>query len=868
MQIMSSPSMSDAADTPVSGSGGSPSPQSPLSTSKQILDFSKKECDEIDPRNTISPKILESTESERSVNSSPATLVPTPRSTPPMNGILTPPNDAEGSSESSKNAKPGGRLKFFKDGILCLELTHHGEGERTKWTQIRTKTVFPTLVHTVKEATIPCHSTPSSFASPSSLTHNHRVESSTSHSLSDDASSMLSSPRARESYWKQSVPQRGVSACLQLYMKPAPCALKIRRKLKDVSQDQLRKRWPYEYRRTDILLKLQNSVQCCCDVTSRVLKNNNNSSSISISSDENVTDNDTLRKHLNKNSKSKCTKSKEIALNKVIENLEKLAKSQASTKANNKCKSVKSNGDTHEFTGKKCSSTKQAAVTPKKRLFHEVEPREPSSVRPKKKSPNRNLDVGKTILNVPGLNSEFYKRHSISKANKSPVAGAELGGLDTRHSRHMHESAVHKRSNRSPHFGAKSTPPGTTSSSGTLLKPGITTELVDHFPSISGRTLSRISDEHPSSIRHQDLSSQALEQKLLQQHTVSKAISYTIQSLLGTGVDPPAILSSKQNLKEQGGHSHGNEATHGHMQNIQTGIRRNSPINSTPVSRPDHDQKSFLRHLLDTSDPIPKATDRTNKNSNRSNPVNHNSRSSGLKTSKSNSNNNHEVRTSSPGMIPKSAGRNNAPTQGSHYSIPKDPVAEAHHNIAANIALSSLMSSFPLNMTPPYDLLTRGANPHSTDALTAAAAAAALQYGSLIPGNFFPPVNSTMAAAVAASYLGLPMANQAPPPTSCHSPSPKSNHGVRRNQDIPNANSRSWPGMVNGHPPGSSPPFRSTTAITNNSQNSPSRFSSAISSPVEVSSCGALNLSERKKSHVQEPVDMDAPLDLCKKSSR
>ncbi|ODN06641.1 Protein hairless [Orchesella cincta] len=804
MQIMSSPSMSDAADTPVSGSGGSPSPQSPLSTTKQILDFSKKECDETDPRNTISPKLIESTESERSVNSSPATLVPTPRSTPPMNGILTPPNDAEGSSESSKSSKPGGRLKFFKDGILCLELTHHGEGERTKWTQIRTKTVFPTLVHTVKEATIPCHSTPSSFASPSSLTHNHRVESSTSHSLSDDASSMLSSPRVRESHWKQSVPQRGVSACLQLYMKPAPCALKVRRKLKDVSQDQLRKRWPYDY-----------------------------------------------------------------------QNLEKLAESQASIKAVSKCKSVKSNGDTHELSGKRCSSTKQAAVAPKKRLFNEVEPREPSTVRPKKKSPNRSLDVGKTILNVPGLNSEFYKRHSMSKANKSPVAGPDLGGFETRHSRHMHESAVvhNKRNNRSPHFGAKSNPPGTSSS--TLLKPGITTELVDHYPPVSssGRGLSRISDEHASSIRHQDLSSQSLEQKLFQQHTVSKAINYTIQSLLGTGGDPPASLSSKQSLKEQGGYSQSKEASsHGHLQNIQKGSRHSSPINCTPTSRPDQDQKSFLRHLLDTSDPIPKATDRTNKNSSRSTPVNHNNRTSGLKTSKASSNNNHEVRTNSPGSIPKSTGRNNAPTQGSLYSIPKDPVAEAHQNLATNIALSSLMS-FPMNMTPPYDLLTRGANQHSADALTAAAAA--LQYGSLIPGNFFPPVNSTMAAAVAASYLGvmpnLPMA--VPPPTSRHSPSPKSNHNVRRNQETPNsANPRSWPGMVNGHPPGSSPPFRSTTTSTaintNNSQNSPLRFSSAISSPVEVSSCGALNLSEKKKSHVPEPVDMDAPLDLCKKSSR
>jgi len=64
---------------------------------------------------------------------------------------------------------------------LCLELTHHNEGAKTKWVQIKSKTVFPTIVHARKEATIPCQigaATPASNAAQNPA----RVESSTSHS--------------------------------------------------------------------------------------------------------------------------------------------------------------------------------------------------------------------------------------------------------------------------------------------------------------------------------------------------------------------------------------------------------------------------------------------------------------------------------------------------------------------------------------------------------------------------------------------------------------------------------------------------------------------------------------------------------------
>ncbi|XP_015584973.1 uncharacterized protein LOC107262863 [Cephus cinctus] len=80
---------------------------------------------------------------------------------------------------------PGGRLKFFKDGKFILELSHRRDGERTTWFPVPKKTFWP----------------------PASTTPN-RQESSTSLSVSDDNSSVQSSPWQRDHCWKQANPRR------------------------------------------------------------------------------------------------------------------------------------------------------------------------------------------------------------------------------------------------------------------------------------------------------------------------------------------------------------------------------------------------------------------------------------------------------------------------------------------------------------------------------------------------------------------------------------------------------------------------------------------------------------------------------------
>lgn len=680
---------------------------------------------------------------------------------------------------------------------------------------------------------------------------------------------MLSSPRARENHWKQPVPQRGVSSCLQFYMKPAPCALKIRGKMKELfhSQEQIRKRWPYNCRGTDIFVKLKNSVQCCCDEQSRVLTDSSSSNSANvnsvnkISSDENENVK-TLHGTVDEPNETKAIIPKKTPLHKVIEHLEKVAVATSQHKIAKEAKSYRTN-DLND-SSKRSSSTKPSAITPKKRLFNEVESKESGNVRPKKKSPNRTQEKGKTILNIPGLNSEFYKRHS------APVSVPAMSPLDMVEVR-SGKSTVNKRNNQSPHFGAKSTSTGSS-----VLKPGLTGELVNRYSPLSGRNSTRIPSEHTLP-RQTTLPNNLQEQQYIQQQTVSKAISYTINSLLGTGSgagDSSASMSARR--IEHKDNKVTKEALSGHIPPpYQKQRERNSmhspSIRNTNSQRPDQDQKSFLRHLLDTSDPIPsvKSVDRTSKNMPRSIPVNHNNNNNNsksnsvLKTVKA-SNHYHDTMTSSPSTMPKNITKGNSsssPHSSGMHGF-KGSVSESNPSIPSNIALSSLMSSFPLGLASPYDLLARGANanPHSTDALTAAAFA--LQYGSLIPGNIFPPANSTMAAAAMASYFSMmpQMANlavpPATPPLSSHSPSPPAKANLRRSQEPVHANHRSsWQGqaVANGHSPVSSPPFRNATPF--NSQSSPVRTSSAISTVEIPSSCGALNLSAKKKNKIDETAD-------------
>ncbi|KAJ8672986.1 hypothetical protein QAD02_004247 [Eretmocerus hayati] len=96
---------------------------------------------------------------------------------------------------------PGGRLKFFKDGKFILELSHRRDGERTTWFPVPKKTFWP--------------------PPPSSLTPS-RQESSASLSVSDDNSSIQSSPWQRDHCWKQSNPRRNISTEYNFYYRRNP----------------------------------------------------------------------------------------------------------------------------------------------------------------------------------------------------------------------------------------------------------------------------------------------------------------------------------------------------------------------------------------------------------------------------------------------------------------------------------------------------------------------------------------------------------------------------------------------------------------------------------------------------------------------
>ncbi|PSN40601.1 hypothetical protein C0J52_10359 [Blattella germanica] len=100
----------------------------------------------------------------------------------------------------------GGRLKFFKDGKFILELSHRKEGDRTSWVPVPKKTYWPP---------------PGAAGTP-------RQESSTSLSVSDDNSSVQSSPWQRDHCWKQSNPRHNISKEMTFIMQPLRHMLYIR----------------------------------------------------------------------------------------------------------------------------------------------------------------------------------------------------------------------------------------------------------------------------------------------------------------------------------------------------------------------------------------------------------------------------------------------------------------------------------------------------------------------------------------------------------------------------------------------------------------------------------------------------------------
>ncbi|KAJ8923980.1 hypothetical protein NQ315_006756 [Exocentrus adspersus] len=96
------------------------------------------------------------------------------------------------------NYGQGGRLKFFKDGKFILELERAREGERVSWVSVPRKIFWP----------------PQGTASSAP---SYRQESNTSLSVSDDNSSIQSSPWQRDHSWKQTNPCRNISKEMMLY---------------------------------------------------------------------------------------------------------------------------------------------------------------------------------------------------------------------------------------------------------------------------------------------------------------------------------------------------------------------------------------------------------------------------------------------------------------------------------------------------------------------------------------------------------------------------------------------------------------------------------------------------------------------------
>ncbi|CAH0552225.1 unnamed protein product [Brassicogethes aeneus] len=104
----------------------------------------------------------------------------------------------------------GGRLKFFKDGKFILELERAREGERVSWVSVPRKTFWP----------------PQGTAAS---TPTYRQESSTSLSVSDDNSSVQSSPWQRDHSWKQTSPRRNQSKEMTMWFWRAPGGRRGRR---------------------------------------------------------------------------------------------------------------------------------------------------------------------------------------------------------------------------------------------------------------------------------------------------------------------------------------------------------------------------------------------------------------------------------------------------------------------------------------------------------------------------------------------------------------------------------------------------------------------------------------------------------------
>ncbi|XP_072929750.1 uncharacterized protein H [Epargyreus clarus] len=126
----------------------------------------------------------------------------------------------------------GGRLKFFKDGKFILELVRGSarEGERAGWVSVPRKTFWP-------PAAAP--PTPPAAAHPCA-----------SLSVSDDNSSVHSSPWQRDHCWKQPAPRRNLSKELTMYY----CRPSTLRTAAIDALSRLKRRRPYDASHPDAIL--------------------------------------------------------------------------------------------------------------------------------------------------------------------------------------------------------------------------------------------------------------------------------------------------------------------------------------------------------------------------------------------------------------------------------------------------------------------------------------------------------------------------------------------------------------------------------------------------------------------------------------
>ncbi|EZA60669.1 hypothetical protein DMN91_007647 [Ooceraea biroi] len=129
----------------------------------------------------------------------PPTLHPTLAKANGKNSSPQSAHHTEGRIDNNLLPTPGGRLKFFKDGKFILELSHRRDGEKTTWFPVPKKTFWPPT------STIP-----------------NRQESSTSLSVSDDNSSVQSSPWQRDHCWKQTHPRRRITTEFNFYYRRNP----------------------------------------------------------------------------------------------------------------------------------------------------------------------------------------------------------------------------------------------------------------------------------------------------------------------------------------------------------------------------------------------------------------------------------------------------------------------------------------------------------------------------------------------------------------------------------------------------------------------------------------------------------------------